>query len=200
MLDRVEPTTTTSDTTQALTEIQRLEQQIADDKRRLAELRRSAPNETVDDHVLRAADGDIRLSELFGDRDELVLIHNMGGSCSYCTLWADGFNGLLPHLEDRAAFVVVSPDAPDAQRTIAETRGWNFAMASSVGTNFHEQLGSGSGEEASPGVSTFVRASDGSIERVAYANFGPGDNYCPVWDLFDLLPESQWGPKQRYES
>ena len=40
----------------------------------------------------------------------------MGRGCSYCTLWADGFNGLRHHFEDRAAFVVVSPDTPEQQK------------------------------------------------------------------------------------
>jgi predicted dithiol-disulfide oxidoreductase (DUF899 family) len=35
----------------------------------------------------------VRLSSLFGKKDELILIDNMGQGCPYCTMWADGFNG-----------------------------------------------------------------------------------------------------------
>jgi hypothetical protein len=40
-----------------------------------------------------------------------------------------------------------------------------------------------------PGVSTFVRAPDGSIRRYAATSLGPGDKLCSVWSFVDLLPE-----------
>ena len=47
---------------------------------------------------------------------DLIVIHNMGASCPYCTLWADGFNGIYDHLADRAAFVALQPrSAVDAE-------------------------------------------------------------------------------------
>jgi len=65
------------------------------------------------------------LAGLFGRKDDLVVIHNMGSSCPYCTLWADGFNGLYDHLANRAAFALSSPDAPAAQKRFAEgPRDW----------------------------------------------------------------------------
>jgi len=33
----------------------------------------------------------------------------------YCTMRANGFTRLLPHLESGAAFVLTSPDKPEAQ-------------------------------------------------------------------------------------
>ena len=49
--------------------------------------------------------------------DRLLMIHNMGEACRYCTLWADGFNGFLPHLEDAlsAAF-----PREDIRRVVSE--------------------------------------------------------------------------------
>ena len=49
----------------------------------------------VEDVVFESEVGPVRLSELFGEHDDLVIIHNMGASCRYCTLWADGFSGYL---------------------------------------------------------------------------------------------------------
>ena len=46
----------------------------------------------------------------------MLLVHNMGKTCAYGTLWADGFVGVLPHLTRRAAVVVMTPDAPGVQR------------------------------------------------------------------------------------
>ena len=50
--------------------------------------------EVVQDYVLDGWDGPVRLSELFGDKRDLILIHNMGKGCPSCTMWADGFNGV----------------------------------------------------------------------------------------------------------
>ena len=72
----------------------------------------------------------VKLSSLFGNKGDLILIHNMGKNCPMCTMWADGFNGVLQHLEDKAAFVVVSPDGPRTQKNFAKSRGWKFKMLS----------------------------------------------------------------------
>jgi hypothetical protein len=40
-------------------------------------------------------------------------------------------------------------------------------------------------------------ADDGRIVRTGRAAFGPGDDYCAVWPLFDLLEGGvgKWEPK-----
>lgn len=174
-------------------------------KQRLVDLRRRFPAEPVSDYELAGPDGSVKLSAMFGGKSDLILIHNMGAGCPYCTMWADGFNGVLQHIESRAAFVVVSPDAPEVQQRLAGKRGWRFRMYSAQGTTFIEDMGFGSEEEhydshAMPGVSTFHRNADGSIVRVARDFFGPGDLYCGVWHLFDLLRDgpSDWEPRFQY--
>ena len=72
---------------------------------------------------------------------DLFVIHNMGRSCPNCTLWADGFNGIYPHIADRAAFVVASPDPPDVQQSFAASRGWRFPMVSHQGSSFAADMG-----------------------------------------------------------
>lgn len=95
-------------------EIDALGAQIAELKEKLSEARRRRPTEPISDYVLKRSTGEaVTLSDLFGDQDDLLLIHNMGAGCVYCTMWADGFVSSQPHLESRAAFVVVSPDKPD---------------------------------------------------------------------------------------
>jgi len=174
-------------------------------QQRLKEVRRRVPSEPVEDYELRGPDGPVRLSELFGDKPDLILIHNMGTGCPYCTMWADGFNGVLHHLESRAAFAVVSPDAPEVQQKLVSKRGWRFHMYSAQGTTFIEDMGFRSEEEhydshAMPGVSALHKKSDGSIMRVARDFFGPGDLYCGVWHLFDLLRDGpgDWEPQFQY--
>ncbi|MYB76183.1 MAG: DUF899 domain-containing protein [Chloroflexi bacterium] len=174
-------------------------------KQRLVELRRRMPAEPVEDYELTGPDGSVKLSAMFGDRSDLILIHNMGAGCPYCTMWADGFNGVLQHLESRAAFVVVSPDAPEVQQRLVSKRDWRFRMYSAQGTAFIEDMGFGSEEEhydshAMPGVSVFHKNPDGAIVRVARDFFGPGDLYCGVWHLFDLLQDGpgDWAPQFQY--
>ncbi|MDP4198426.1 MAG: DUF899 family protein [Bacteroidota bacterium] len=190
------------------TEIEALEQQIVDMQKQLAKLRREQPPERVADYELTEWPGvKVRLSELFGDKDELIVVHNMGKQCSYCTLWADSFIGITKHLEDRAAFVVTTPNDPETQRQFARDRGWNFRMLSTEGTTFKHDMGfEPEPRRYEPGVSIFRKNASGSsvdagfeIEHVSKAAFGPGDAYCSVWHFLDLLPsERDWHPKYNY--
>lgn len=184
-------------------QIDELEYQLQDIKQKLAELRRQRPHEEVRDYRLLDSEGrEASLSSLFGDQSRLILVHNMGRNCSYCTMWADGFTGLLPHLESRAAFVLTSPDQPDAQKQFVQSRGWNFPVYSTAGTSFTADMGFDDEKEGlMPGVSVFTKEADGKIYRVGRAEFGPGDNFCAVWHFFDLLPEGigGWEPRFSYE-
>ena len=174
--------------------------EIAAARQKILALQRSATPEPVEDYMFSTSDGGRRLSELFGERDELFVIHNMGTACNHCTLWADGFNGIYPHLADRAAFVVSSPDPPAAQKRFAESRGWRFPMVSHDGTSFAADMGYvGASGRMLPGVSVFKRR-NGQIFRVSSAGFDEGDDFCALWHLFDLLPDGAdgWSPKLRY--
>lgn len=183
-------------------QVDELEYQLQDLKRRVAELRRQRAPEEVGDYTFRDARGrEVKLSSLFGDRDEMILIHNMGRHCSYCTMWADGFNGLLSHLSSRMAFVVTSPDEPEAQEEFRRERGWDFALYSTRGTSFVADMGFDGGEDGlMPGVSAFSKDEAGRIHRVGRAEFGPGDDYCAVWHFFELLPRGVdgWEPQLSY--
>ena len=181
-------------------EIERLEQELMEQRRRLSALRKELPDALVDDHILHGPDGAHHLSDLFGEHADLIVIHNMGSDCRHCTMWADGFNGLLPYFRSRAVFVVVSCDRPEIQREFADSKGWNFPMYSDESGEFTRAMGFLREWQGKlglwPGVSTFHRSPDGSIRRVAFANFGPHDEYCPVWNIFDLLHDGvgDWQP------
>ncbi|MEM7051597.1 MAG: DUF899 family protein [Acidobacteriota bacterium] len=181
-------------------EIERLEHQILELKKRLAELRRERPPTPVRDYELVTSEGgSVRLSELFGTHSELVVVHNMGRGCSYCTLWADGFNGVFDHLENRAPFVVASPDSPAEQSALATARGWRFPMVSTRDSEFTQEMGFGEEGAWLPGAS-FFRRGEAGIERTGWTSFGPGDDFCSPWHLFELLPDgvAGWEPKMKY--
>ena len=122
-------------------------------RNKMRALQNEAEPEEVENYRFATVDGPVRLSELFGDKEYLFVIHNMGRACPACTMWADGFNGVLPHLENRAAFVVSSPDDPETQRAFAASRGWRFRMVSHQGTGFAADMGYRSGKGWRPGVS-----------------------------------------------
>lgn len=193
--------TMTEATTDIDREIEALEKDVEAAKQRLSEARQRRPKETVNDYTFLNPDGsEVRLSELFAGKDDLIVIHNMGSGCSACTMWADGFNGLSPHLMDRASFVVCSPDKPEVQKRFAEKRNWRFRMVSAYETTFFQDMGFW-GKGPWPGVSTFRKQADGSIVRIAKAVFDDGDDFCAVWPLIDMLEGGAkgWHPKFSYE-
>lgn len=187
-------------------ELEQLFQEIAERRKRIVQLLKERAAPLKSDYVLYDSENaPTRLSQLFGDKDDLIVIHNMGKGCVYCTLWADEINGVRLHLEDRAALVVVSPNTPEVQRAFAESRGWKFRMLSDRDMNFSFDMGFATERDgkrwAQPGFSTFHRTSDGTITRVGYDEFGPGDTYSSVWHFLELLKDgaNEWEPQYQYE-
>jgi predicted dithiol-disulfide oxidoreductase (DUF899 family) len=143
----------------------------------------------VSNYTFQKFDGTkINLSDLFGTHNYLILIHNMGKSCSYCTLWADGFSGVSYFIEKKAAFAVVSPDPHDVQKEFYNSRGWKFNMYSACNSDFIKDMGFYTKQGGYlPGVSVFYKSNKGKISRIAMDYFGPGDFYCSPFHFFDLL-------------
>lgn len=168
----------------------------------MLELQTNIEPEPVDDYELATLDGKRSLSSYFNDKDVLFVIHNMGQSCVYCTVWADGFNGVFDHISDQAGLVITSPDSPEDQKTFADGRGWRIPMASTAGSSLASDLGYElDNGDLMPGTSVLKKESDGSLARVSHTPFGPGDAYCPVFNLFDLIPGTDslnWMPKFSY--
>ena len=180
--------------------------QITSLQKEMRELQGAVEPQEVADYELAGWDGPVRLSELFGDKRDLIVILNMGIGCTSCTMWADGFNGVYDHLASRAAFVVATPNTTQVQKKFAAGRGWRFPMVSHVGTSFAEDLGYrrwGEGADAYggwwPGVSVFRRDGD-KVLRVSDTEIGPMDGFCLVYPLFELVPGSDpdWEPKYNY--
>ena len=184
---------------QAKENLNQYRQQIADLRVKLRELQAEVEPQEVEDYTFAGSDGPVRLSELFNGKDHLFVIHNMGKSCPYCTLWADGFNGIIHHLQSRAGFVVSSPDSVTDQQAFAESRGWRFPMVSHAGTSFAAEMGYQSDRGYEPGVSVFRREGK-RIMRVSDTWFGPGDDFCSMWSFLAMLPEGvqDWSPKYTY--
>ena len=143
--------------------------------------------------------GEVTLRQLFGDREQLLAIHNMGQACRYCTLWGDGFNGVLPHLEDAMAVVLLSKDPPEVQRKFANSRNWGFRLASHGGGDYIREQTVFEGEDNMPGVVVYERSGERVLRRNS-APLGPGDPFCSVWHLLALAGRGagDWTPQYRY--
>lgn len=183
-------------------DILQLEEEIFAKQKELTELRRTAPATEVSDYIFKDKNGiEKKLSELFDEKNEIMIVHNMGRGCSYCTLWADEFNGVAHHLHNRLPFFISSPDDVSVMKEFAESRNWKLNMLSTKENSFKKDMGFENAEaKPLPGVSVFVKR-DGKIYHTAKTKFGPGDLFCGTWHLLDLLPNGAngWGPKKNYE-
>ena len=181
-------------------EVARLEAQILGLKQELATLRRSLTPTILPDFTFDSETGPVTLSSLFGESSDLIIITNRGKNCAYCTLWADGFNGLVPEMVSRAPFVLVSADSIDTLVPFAQGRGWRFRYVASPDPAFRTAVGM-VGEEGDPwpGALGLRKTPEGEIHLVAAANLGEGDDFCAAWHLFDLLKEGYngWSPNYR---
>jgi predicted dithiol-disulfide oxidoreductase (DUF899 family) len=215
-----------------------LEAEIAlkEQRERVAELRRRLPRDTRVEapyafregpRDLAAGDEPVRacsLAGLFTDPAKpLVLVHFMFGGeqaspCPMCTLWADGYDGVVHHLEQHVNFVVVVAGDLAGIRAHARSRGWrNARLVSSQGTSFKRDFGSEDEDGAqSPAVSVFTLGDSGNSgnsgdEEVRHfytgsALMGGGhfrgmDLLSPVWNFLDLTPAGRgdWFPGLAYE-
>lgn len=180
-------------------EIARIEKQLYELTAKLNELRKTNVEAEVPNYVFATQEGDTNLLDLFGEHDDLLLIHNMGQGCRYCTLWADGFNGFLPHLESAMSVALVSKDPPDVQRAFANSRSWRFRLASHGGGAYIQEQNVSAAEDNAPGAVVYQRDGD-RIRRRNAAVFGPGDLYCSIWNLLGMagLGVQDWTPQYRY--
>lgn len=184
-----------------MSEADRIGLEIMQKSAELAKLRKAEAPVAVDDYAFRTNEGETSLSALFAGRDRLLVLHNMGQGCRYCTVYADGINGVLDHLEDAMAVVVVSKDPPEAQRRMALDRGWRFRMASHGGGAYMDEQCKMAGYDNCPGAAVYERAGEAILRR-ARTPFGPGDFFSPVWPFLVLagLGEADWTPQFHYWS
>ncbi|MGI8689337.1 MAG: DUF899 family protein [Thermomicrobiales bacterium] len=205
---------------------------LKDEIERVAAMRRALPvGMPVPEYVFRegpadlsrndlADFSDVRLADLFTDgHATLIVDHLMFGAddaepCEMCSMWADGYNTVAPHIEQRANFVLVAKAEIGTLRRWARQRGWDrIRLLSSHDNTFNRDFNmeSPNGDQQ-PGLSVFTRAADGtifhqySVGAELGANELPGtdgrgiDLYSPVWQLLDLTPEGrgEWYPSHGY--
>ena len=181
---------------------------------RLSEERRALPWVKVDKpYMFDSADGETSLADLFKGRSQLVVQHLMyppewEEACKSCSFWADGFEGMLPHLAARDTTLAAVSRAPLSKLLpFKERMGWTFDWVSSANNDFNYDYGvsftpdevksgakiynfgtSGFPIEEAPGISVFYRNEAGEIFHT-YSCFARGlDMMNAAYHYLDLTP------------
>src|SRR5215471_6602890 len=183
----------------------------------LSRERRELPWVRVDKHyVFEGTNGKQTLSELFDGRQQLIVYHLMfdpswDEACSRCSFWADNFNGVQVHLNQRDVTIVAVSRAPFAKLAAFQRRmGWIFNWVSSFGSDFNydyhvsfvrDQLGQGeviynyipvkNSMPERPGISVFYKDTSGSIFHT-YSCYARGlDMLNVAYHYLDLTPKGR---------
>ncbi len=94
-------------------------------------------------YVFDGPEGKQTLAQLFNGHSQLIVYHFMfapdwEAGCKSCSFWADNFNGIVPHLNQRDVTFVAISRAPLAKLQAFATRlGWSFKWLSSSGSDFN---------------------------------------------------------------
>jgi predicted dithiol-disulfide oxidoreductase (DUF899 family) len=114
----------------------------------LARKRRELPWVQVEkEYRFEAADGTKSLADLFDGRSQLLIYHFMFGpkyeaGCPVCSSIADNLDPNAVHLRARDVTLICSSRAPlEKLQGYKERMGWSFNWVSTVGSDFHRELG-----------------------------------------------------------
>ena len=110
----------------------------------LNQQRRELPWKEVNkEYVFEGPNGKQTLRELFDGRSQLIVYHFMfdpswEAACLHCSFWADNFNGIIVHLNQRDVTMIAVSRAPYSKLAAYEKRmGWDFKWVSSYDTDFN---------------------------------------------------------------
>ncbi|MFG3715716.1 DUF899 family protein [Micromonospora sp. NPDC047730] len=190
------------------------EQDLRDQLERVAAARRRLPpGPLLADYRLAEGPADlarpgparsVRLRDLFEEHETLFVYHLMfapdaAEACPMCSLWVDGFHGVLPHLRRHTAVAVVAKAPLPRLRAWARRRGWTgLRILSSHGTSFNADLRAEHPDGTQRPMVSVLRAEGNRVRHLysAPASFPDGgergiDLLSPVWNVLDLLPQGR---------
>jgi predicted dithiol-disulfide oxidoreductase (DUF899 family) len=131
--------------------------------------------------------------------------------CKSCSFWADNFDGIVVHLEQRdVALAAVSRAPLEKLRAFADRMRWRFRWVSSgdsefpydYGVSFRASASEGGGTHHNyatyagsmadlPGLSVFYRSAPGTIFHT-YSTYARGlDMLNGAYQLLDLVPKGR---------
>ncbi|HJU59625.1 MAG TPA: thioredoxin family protein [Nitrososphaeraceae archaeon] len=183
----------------------------------LSKQRRDLPWVAVDkEYVFDGPNGKETLSELFDGKSQLIVYHfmydpNWDAGCPSCSFWADNFNNIIVHLNQRDVTMIAISKAPYNKIDSYKKRlGWDFKWVSSFDTDFnHDYYVSFTSEELEkkegfynftiqdptvselPGVSVFYKDQAGKIFHT-YSAYARGiDILNNTYNYLDLVPKGR---------
>ena len=144
---------------------------------------------------------EIRFSELFGDKQTLLLYSLMFGPswdnpCPSCTSLVDGFDRASISVTQHAAFTVVAKAPAKKLHEWAKSRGWsNIHLVSAERTEYlRDYRGQDDDTDKSlqPNINVFTRK-DGSIYHFWGTEMEGNhvDTVWAYWNLMDMTPEGR---------
>ena len=120
------------------------EKEFSKARDQLSAARRALPWIKVDKtYAFDGPNGKQTLSDLFDGRSQLVVYHFMFGpdwnaGCPHCSHWADNFNGVIVHLNQRDVTMIAVSRARLAKLDGYRKRmGWTFKWVSSLESDFN---------------------------------------------------------------
>jgi predicted dithiol-disulfide oxidoreductase (DUF899 family) len=183
----------------------------------LSQQRRDLPWERVEkEYVFEGPDGPRTLPELFAGKRQLIVYHFMFApgddeGCPSCSFWADNFDGIGVHLNQRdVSFAAISRAPLDKLVAFEKRMGWSFPWFSSFGTDFNhdynvsftpEELArgedyynyrlGGAGLPDREGTSVFYKDENGDVFHT-YSAFARGiDMVNGAYQFLDLVPKGR---------
>jgi predicted dithiol-disulfide oxidoreductase (DUF899 family) len=193
------------------------EKELTHAREALAQARRDLPWVRVEKpYVFDAEEGPRTLAELFAGRGQLLVYHFMfpaswQAGCKSCSFWADGYDGIQPHLAARDVRLVAVSKAPLATLLAFRARmGWSFPWVSSAQSDFNRDFGVSFtaeeiasraklynfgtqpfGVEEAPGISVFAKDERGDVCHT-YSCYSRGLDWLnPAYQLLDLVPKGR---------
>jgi len=184
----------------------------------VAALRRALPPGGVvaKDYRFVGEAGPVTLTDLFGDKDTLIIYNYMFGPqrqnpCPSCTSFMATWDGKMADIDQRVSFVMVARSPIDRLIAAKQARGWTrLRIFSDMSGDYTRDYVSAEDDDV-PGYTVFTRR-DGQIRHFWSGEMSgemsdPGQDprgapdFDPLWILLDTTPEGRgtdWYPKLAY--
>jgi predicted dithiol-disulfide oxidoreductase (DUF899 family) len=184
----------------------------------VAALRRTLPSGggIPEDYTFEGHNGAVSLSQLFGEKDTLVIYSMMfgpqrGRACPMCTAMLTSWEGTARNLCQRVALAVTARSPIERLLDFKEERGWkNLLLYSDAKGDYTRAYVSGDDGDV-PGLTVFTR-NDGTVRHFWSAEISgemadPGQDprgapdLDPLWTVLDLTPAGRgttWYPRLDY--
>ena len=185
---------------------------------RVAALRRALPpgGGMPEDYTFEGRDGAVRISQLFSDKDTLVIYSMMFGTqreraCPMCTAMLTSWEGTARNLRERVALAVTARSPIERLLDFKTERGWkNLQIYSDTKGDYTRAYVSADDGDV-PGLNIFTR-SNGTVRHFWSGEMSgemadPGQDprgapdVDPLWTILDLTPAGRgatWYPKLEY--